>query len=158
MKRKLLIGLFLIVISFTLGVCGKEEIDKESNNQETELKENKKSNSSLGVGKYKVEKGNNSVVVITNDGSGISTTTYYFTNGKLTSATLIEEFTSVSIAKTSYETMKNESAIMNQYSDIKLVGKKIILNIKSEILSAYSSFNYEDFYNLMHDTYQAYME
>lgn len=160
MKKKILIGLFTVVMCFALVGCGKEETTNNgaTNNGGTEQKDNTNNNSSLGVGKYKVEKGNNSVAVITNDGSGISTTTYYFTGDKITSAILVEEFSSKSIAETSYNAMKNESAVMNQYSDIKLDGKRIVLTVKSEILSAYSSFGYDAFYDLMHDTYQAYMD
>ena len=71
---------------------------------------------------------------------------------------MIEEFSSKSIAESSYNVMKNESAIMNQYSDIKLDGKKILLTLKSEVISAYNTFDLNAFYNLMSETYQAYME
>lgn len=158
MKKKIFVGLLTIVMCFALTGCGKEEIpnDEKTNNDVTQQKDNS-NDYNLGVGKYKIEKGNNSVAVITNDGNGISTTTYYFTEDKITSATLVEEFDSKTIAETSYNAMKNEEAIINQYSDIKLDGKKIVLTVKSEILSAYSSFGYDAFYDLMTETYQAYM-
>ncbi|MDO5569743.1 MAG: hypothetical protein Q4G04_06580 [bacterium] len=161
MKKKILTGLFAVVMCFALVGCGKEETPNDNtgtNNGGTGQQEKPNDNPSLGVGKYKVEKGNNSVAVITNDGSGISTTTYYFTGDKITSATLVEEFSSKSIAETSYNTMKNEPAIMNSYSDIKLDGKKVVLTVKEEILSAYSTFGYDAFYDLMTQTYQAYID
>lgn len=157
--KELCVVAFTFVLLIGLTGCGNNEEEgpnKNNNQQQQEQSEN--NNSSLDVGKYKVEKNNNSVSVITNDGSGISTTTYYFENGKITSAKVTTEFSSKSIAESSYNTMKNESAIMNQYSDIKLDGKKIVLTLKSEILSAYNTFDLNAFYDLMNQTYQAYME
>lgn len=124
--KKFLKGLCVVVFTFLLlGItgCGNKENNIPNDNNEQEQNND---SFNLEVGKYKVEKSNNSVSVITNDGNAISMTTYYFENDKITSAKVIEEFSSKSIAETSYNVMKNETAIMNQYTDVKLDGKKII--------------------------------
>ena len=156
--KKLIKGLCVVTFTFVLLICLTGCGNKENNTPNDNKGQEQNNNSSLGVGKYKVEKSSNSVSVISNDGSGISTITYYFENDKITSAKATTEFSSKSIAESSYNTMKNESAIMNQYSDIKLDGKKVVLTFKSEILSAYDTFDLNAFYDLMNQTYQAYME
>lgn len=95
---------------------------------------------------------------MTNDGSASSTTEYKFSKGALTSATVTQKYSSSSLAQTMYDTMINESAISNQYVDMKVSGNTITMNLKSEILTAYSGMSQDDVYNLMYQTYSAYMD
>lgn len=159
--KKTLKGLFAMLFAFMLLIgltgCGNNEETPNNDNNNNQQQGEKNSNS-LGVGKYKVEKKSNSILVITNDGSAISTTEYKFSNGFLTSAVVTQKCSSSSLAKTLYDAMKNESAITNQYVDIKLSGDTITMNIKNEVLIAYNGMNQDQVYDLMYQTYSAYME
>ena len=158
MNKKLLIGLFAVIICFTLTGCGEKENTKSNNDNNNQQQEEKQNNNNLGIGKYKVEKNENSILVITNDGSATSTTDYKFTNGVLTNATLTQKYSSSTLAKTMYDTIKNEPAITNQYVDIKLNSNTITMNLKSEVLSIYSDMDQNTVYDLMYQTYSMYME
>lgn len=155
--KRFLKGLYIVVFTFMLMVS-LTGCDDKNNSGNGANQEQDNSNVSLEIGKYKVEKSGNSVSVITNDGSNISTTTYYFENNKISSAKVIEEFSSKSLAEASYNVMKNETEIIKQYSDIKLDGKRVVLTLKSDIIGAYDSFDFNTFYNLMYETYEPYMQ
>lgn len=159
MKNKVLISLLLIVMCLTLTGCGEKESNSGTNNNN--IKEEEKENNSstdLGVGKYKVEKTNNSILVITNDGNSISTTKYEFSNEVLVGATLTQKCVSSAVAKSIYDTMKNEPSITNIYSDINISGDTITLKFKNENLVAYSGMSLNDMYNLLYQTYSSYMQ
>lgn len=152
--KRLLKGTIIFVLLIGLAGCGNNEETPNSDNNQQQSQ----NNDNLGIGKYKVEKNNNSILVITNDGSAISTTEYKFLNGVLTNATITQKYLSSSVAKTLYDTMKNESAITNQYVDIKLSGDTITMNLKSEVLSAYDGMSQDQVYDLMNQTYSQLME
>lgn len=159
MKKGLLIGLLTVVICFALTGCeNKENVEPNNDKNNQQQEEQKNNNNSLGVGKYKVEKKDNLILVITNDGSAISTTEYKFTNGTLTNAMLTQKYSSSALAKTMYDTMKNEPVITNQYVDMKLNGDTIIMSLKSEMLSIYNGMDQNAVYDLMYQTYSMYME
>ncbi len=157
MKKVLMIVLLGELMCFTLTGCGDKENTKP-NNDNNNQQEEKQNNNSLGIGKYKVEKSGNSIFVITNDGSAISTIEYKFTSETLISATLTQKYSSSDLAKTMYNTMKDEPTMTNQYIDMKLSGDTITMNLKSEMLSVYSSMDQNAIYDLMYQTYSLYME
>lgn len=159
MKKKLLIGLLAVVMCFALTGCGDKESTNPNNDDNKQQEQNENNNdNSLGVGKYKVEKSENSILVITNDGSAISTTEYKFSGGTLTSAVLTQKYSSSALAKTMYDTMKNEPTITNQYVGMNLKSDTITMNLKNEILSVYNGMDQNEIYNLMYETYSMYME
>lgn len=153
MKKIILVTLIGIMCLGLIG-CGKSE-NNEPGNQEEQKDTN---NSELGIGKYKVEKKENSILVITNDGSAVTRTEYKFVSGVVDSAVVTQKYSSASLAKTIFETMKNESAITNQYVDMKLDSDTVSMKIKSEILSVYDGMDLNTVYDLMYETYSAYME
>lgn len=151
--KKIITFTLVMLMCFILVGCGnKENIDPNNEQNKTP------NTSELSIGKYKVEKKGNSVLVITNDGSAISTTEYKFTNNALKSATVIQKYSSTALAKKVYEEMKKESAITNQYVEMNIKGDTVSMTIKNEILSAYNGMDIDIFYELMESTYKAYME
>lgn len=158
--NRFLKGFFTLLISCVLLVSLTACNDKDNNvsNNNNKQEEQSEKNNNLGIGKYKVEKKGNSVLVLTNDGNAISTTEYKFSNNVLTEAVLTQKFSSSSMAKTMYDTIKNETSITNQYVDLKVSGDTITMNYKTEILSAYTGMDKDALYNLMIETYSTYME
>lgn len=154
--KKLFISIITITMCFILTGC--KEKTNVVGKTDGDAKQQEQSNvNSLGIGKYKVEKNGNSILVVTNDGSAISTTEYKFTNNTLTNATLTQKYSSSAIAQTIYDTMKNEPTIINQYADMNISGDTIIMNIKNEILSVYNGMDQNTVYDLMYQTYSMYM-
>ena len=152
MKKAIAFAIVIFMGLIFVG-CGSEEKENEGSNQ-TPVP----SQSEVGLNKYKVEKSGNSILVITNDGAAISTTEYKFSNNTLTEAILTQKYASKELAKVSYETLKKEPMITEQYSDINQNGNTITLIFKSDILKAYTGMNIDAVYDLMVQTYEPYME
>lgn len=157
----MIVAVLLVAGVFLLTGCGEKSCNENVNNSQIKVdgdtkqsNDNKTSSQVIPLeNSYDVKLEGNIVSVISNLGGNITTTKYIFENNSIIKIETVQEYSSTTLAKSTYDQMMATPQVTEQYSDVSLNGKVINLTTKPELVEALKAYTMQDFYETQKMTY-----
>lgn len=110
----------------------------------------------ISVGSTSVKSVDNKIIVKTNDGATMTTTTYVYTNNVISSVKSVQDYyDDFSNLEEAYNNMVSEPIVLSMYTRIEKKNNTLELEFADVLYEQYENMSQEELYNYMKQLYNA---